>query len=174
MRQVSFACVALFFLGAQGAPRYLVVPIEDVEFLPSSYGPPRFASYPMMPQEQLSRHARSAYPEPYPQLPEEVGEALQAVERTPIYRPGSNRRSGPPGPPPPVAEARGPEGAIPVFQIPAEIRQAEDAIASGSSDYARTSHGPDYVDYGAYTGGHGAFEMRKRIEASISNFRQAF
>ena len=26
-----------------------------------------------------------------------------------------------------------------------------------SNNYAHGSHGPDYVDYGAYTGGYGAF-----------------
>merc|ERR1712038_370960 len=62
-----------------------------------------------------------------------------------------NRRAGPPPPPIPVP-------AAPAFEIPAELRQSSDAIASGSNSYGRsTPHGPDYVDYGAYTGGHGAF-----------------
>merc|ERR1711993_122764 len=49
---------------------------------------------------------------------------------------------GPPGP-----------GA---FSIPANIRATEDNLSAGSSPgYANA--GPDYVDYGAYTGGYGAF-----------------
>jgi len=42
------------------------------------------------------------------------------------------------------------------FVIPDAIRANEDNLSSGSSPgYANA--GPDYVDYGAYTGGYGAF-----------------
>ena len=30
-------------------------------------------------------------------------------------------------------------------------------VLNFSNNYAHGSHGPDYVDYGAYTGGYGAF-----------------
>merc|ERR1719400_381462 len=56
-----------------------------------------------------------------------------------------------------IAPAQRRDDGIPAFSIPAEIRQAEDAITAGSNNYAHGSHGPDYVDYGAYTGGYGAF-----------------
>jgi len=96
--------------------------------------------YYLPPQPQyIYRERRAAFPQ------EEQGQQLrgQPLIREPI--PVDNRRAGPPPP-------------APVFEIPAELRQAPDAIASGSNAYARsTPHGPDYVDYGAYTGGYGAF-----------------
>merc|ERR1711997_938778 len=49
-----------------------------------------------------------------------------------------------------------PPDAPGAFVIPDAIRANEDNLSSGSSPgYANA--GPDYVDYGAYTGGYGAF-----------------
>ena len=52
----------------------------------------------------------------------------------------------------------------PVFDIP--FRKGADAIASGSSIQSRaTPQGPDYVDYGAYTGKFWLF-----VSNSVSRF----
>jgi len=110
-------------LGAVSArPRYLVIPIEDVEFMENMELP--VYSMPGL----LHRARRQAPDEP----------SLSPSEQS--FAPAQRRDDG-----------------IPAFSIPAEIRQAEDAITAGSNNYAHGSHGPDYVDYGAYTGGYGAF-----------------
>ena len=56
---------------------------------------------------------------------------------------------------------------LPVYRMPGLMRQARqveeaelrDTQTAGSSGYAApaASAGPDHVDYGAYTGGYGAF-----------------
>merc|ERR1712242_547155 len=85
--------------------------------------------------------------QPYFYTPEAY--AGQYVYDRPQYAALENRRAGPPPPPPPGH-------APPVFDIP--FRKGADAIASGSSIQSRaTPQGPDYVDYGAYTGNHGSF-----------------
>merc|ERR1711992_515936 len=94
------------------------------------YDRPQYSPLPV-----VYRYVRSAQQEPAFNLPQSA-----ALE---------NRRAGPP-PPPPVGNAP------PVFDIP--FRKGADAIASGSSIQSRaTPQGPDYVDYGAYTGNHGSF-----------------
>ncbi len=78
-------------------PRYLVIPIEDVEFMENMELP----AYSM---QQMHHRVRR-------QAPEE-----QAVG-APIFIEPAQRRDDP--------------HAIPAFTIPAEIRQAEDAITAG-------------------------------------------
>jgi len=122
MNKILFA-FGILALGAVSArPRYLVIPIEDVEFMENMELP--VYSMPGL----LHRARRQAPDEP----------SLSPSEQS--FAPAQRRDDG-----------------IPAFSIPAEIRQAEDAITAGSNNYAHGSHGPDYVDYGAYTGGYGAF-----------------
>jgi len=114
-------------LGAVSArPRYLVIPIEDVEFMDNM-------ELPVYSMPQLHHRIRR-------QAPDE--QQISANSGAPIFLEQAQRRD---------------DSSIPAFSIPAEIRQAEDAITAGSNNYAHGSHGPDYVDYGAYTGGYGAF-----------------
>merc|ERR1711902_139785 len=50
--------------------------------------------------------------------------------------------------------------SIPVFRMPGLTRQASQASGSeayGAPHSAPAHAGPDHVDYGAYTGGYGAF-----------------
>merc|ERR1712088_746039 len=122
MNKILFA-FGILALGAVSArPRYLVIPIEDVEFMENMELP--VYSMPGL----LHRARRQAPDEP----------SLSPSEQS--FAPAQRRDDG-----------------IPAFSIPVEIRQAEDAITAGSNNYAHGSHGPDYVDYGAYTGGYGAF-----------------
>merc|ERR1712077_113220 len=93
-----FMGISTLMVVANAMPRYVLVPIEQIQFL--------------RPMPTHHRVARSAWPQP-PDAP----------------------------------------GA---FVIPDAIRANEDNLSSGSSPgYANA--GPDYVDYGAYTGGYGAF-----------------
>merc|ERR1712102_64280 len=145
----QFAAIGVFLVSALGAmadphhggPHYQTyyVPqqvqpyyaqqLYNYEAVPVGYNP--YGTYGPMPV--VYRYRRSAQQDP------RIGQ-----------EPVENRRAGPP-PPPGIPSA-------PAFEIPAELRQSSDAIASGSNSYGRsTPHGPDYVDYGAYTGGHGAF-----------------
>jgi len=115
----------LLALGAVSArPRFLVIPLEDVEFMENM-------ELPVYSMPQLNHRIRR-------QAPDE-----SATNGAPIFLDAPAQRRD--------------DGGIPAFSIPAEIRQAEDAITAGSNNYAHGSHGPDYVDYGAYTGGYGAF-----------------
>merc|ERR1711941_151077 len=119
MNKILFA-FGILALGAVSArPRYLVIPIEDVEFMENMELP--VYSMPGL----LHRARRQAPDEP----------SLSPSEQS--FAPAQRRDDG-----------------IPAFSIPAEIRQAEDAITAGSNNYAHGSHGPDYGDY---TGGYGAF-----------------
>jgi hypothetical protein len=116
----------LLVLGAVSArPRYLVIPIEDVEFMENM-------ELPVYSMPQLHHRIRR-------QAPDE--QQVSGNNGSPVFIEPAQRR----------------DDGIPAFSIPAEIRQAEDAITAGSNNYAHGSHGPDYVDYGAYTGGYGAF-----------------
>jgi len=125
MKQIILL-IGVVALGVVSArPRYLVIPIEDVEFMDNM-------QLPVYSMPQLHHRIRR-------QAPEE--QAISANNGAPIY----------------VEQAQRRDDGIPAFSIPAEIRQAEDAITAGSNNYAHGSHGPDYVDYGAYTGGYGAF-----------------
>merc|ERR1711944_71296 len=122
MNKILFAFCILALGAVSARPRYLVIPIEDVEFMENMELP--VYSMPGL----LHRARRQAPDEP----------SLSPSEQS--FAPAQRRDDG-----------------IPAFSIPAEIRQAEDAITAGSNNYAHGSHGPDYVDYGAYTGGYGAF-----------------
>merc|ERR1719151_234933 len=55
-----------------------------------------------------------------------------------------------------VARSAFPQEAQPAFAIPDGIRAAEELIAAGSGPSPAIAGG-DAVDYGAYTGGYGAF-----------------
>merc|ERR1711936_823961 len=68
--------------------------------------------------------------------------------RQPTYLSRQARSAFPDGPPGPLAG--------PAFAIPDNIRAAEGLIAAGSGPSPAIAGG-DAVDYGAYTGGYGAF-----------------
>jgi len=118
----AFGILALGVVSAR--PRYLVIPIEDVEFMENM-------ELPVYSMPGLLHRTRR-------QAPDE--QIISSSNEAQSFAPAQRRDDG-----------------IPAFSIPAEIRQAEDAITAGSNNYAHGSHGPDYVDYGAYTGGYGAF-----------------
>ena len=87
-------------LGAVSArPRYLVIPIEDVEFMENM-------ELPVYSMPQLHHRIRR-------QAPDE--QQLSANNGSPVFVEPAQRR----------------DDGIPAFSIPAEIRQAEDAITAG-------------------------------------------
>ena len=49
---------------------------------------------------------------------------------------------------------RGPEGPVPVFR---QRRQVSDEPEAAADNSRSVGYGPNYVDYGAYTGPYGAF-----------------
>jgi hypothetical protein len=128
MKQITLVFGLLAIGATYAAPRYLVIPIEDVEFMENM-------ELPVYSMPQMHYRVRRQAQEGAPAAPQAIF----------VPQPPASRRDG------------GPPDGIPPFSIPAEIRQAEDAITAGSNTYAHGSHGPDYVDYGAYTGGYGAF-----------------
>merc|ERR1712203_617161 len=96
MKQIIFL-IGVVALGVVSArPRYLVIPIEDVEFMDNM-------QLPVYTMPQLHHRIRR-------QAPEE--QAISANNGAPIY----------------VEQAQRRDDGIPAFSIPAEIRQAEDAI----------------------------------------------
>merc|ERR1711872_619930 len=86
------------------APRYLVIPIEDVDFDSSSLLP----SLPVYRIPALARQARAAQDEDS-------------------------------------------------YQIAPDPRQYQQDTSASNAYSAPAAGGPDHVDYGAYTGGYGAF-----------------
>lgn len=125
MKQIALVFCLLAVGTSYAFPRYLVIPLEDVEFAENM-------NLPIYGMSQMHHRVRRQLPDS--QLP-------SAANGAPVFLEPAQRR----------------DDGIPAFTIPAEIRQAEDAITAGSNNYAHGSHGPDYVDYGAYTGGYGAF-----------------
>merc|ERR1711892_892713 len=97
-----FIAIAALIAVSSGAPRYLVIPIEDVDFGNSNLAH-RFPIYSM---PALARQARAAQEE----------DSYQIAPRQ--YEPDTSASTG--------------------YSAPA-------------------AGGPDHVDYGAYTGGYGAF-----------------
>merc|ERR1711936_229820 len=124
MKQILLVFGVLALGAVSARPRYLVIPIEDVEFMENM-------ELPVYSMPGLLHRTRR-------QAPDE--QIISSSNDAQFIAPAQRRDDG-----------------IPAFSIPAEIRQAEDAITAGSNNYAHGSHGPDYVDYGAYTGGYGAF-----------------
>ena len=87
-------------IGAVSArPRYLVIPIEDVEFMDNM-------ELPVYSMPQLHHRIRR-------QAPEE--QLISSNNGAPVFLEAAQRR----------------DDGIPAFSIPAEIRQAEDAITAG-------------------------------------------
>ena len=81
-------------------PRYLVIPIEDVEFMDNM-------ELPVYSMPQFHHRVRR-------QSPDE--QQLSSNNGAPVFIEPAQRRD---------------DGGIPAFSIPAEIRQAEDAITAG-------------------------------------------
>merc|ERR1712012_648067 len=105
MKVLISLCVAV--AAVSSAPRYLVIPIEDVD-MSSLAG----ASIPVFRMPGLARQARQ-------------------VEEEDSYQ---------------VAP-----------YVPGQDSQASGSEAYGAPHSAPAHAGPDHVDYGAYTGGYGAF-----------------
>merc|ERR1712025_495239 len=105
-----FIALAALVAVSSGAPRYLVIPIEDVDFGNSNLRLPVYR----MPG--LARQARAAQEDQYQEPSYDAAAAFSFVPWIYIYEP--------------------------IF----------------SNAYAAPAPaGPDHVDYGAYTGGYGAF-----------------
>ena len=101
LHQIVLA-IGLLALGAASAmPRYLVIPIEDVEFMDNM-------ELPVYSMPQMHHRIRRQAPD------EQLHSAANGI---PILLEPAQRRDDPHG--------------IPAFTIPAEIRQAEDAITAG-------------------------------------------
>jgi len=125
--------VVLCAAAASALPaRYIIIPLDDVEFVDQpAYAPSMQQSYPqMMYNHRVARQLSEeepVYSSPISSRPQQV----------------ANRREGIPS----FIDAIGAAG----------IPGAADNLASGSSAYSAPPQGVDYVDYGAYTGKHGAF-----------------
>eukprot|EP00092_Neocalanus_flemingeri_P035651 GFUD01038815.1.p1 GENE.GFUD01038815.1~~GFUD01038815.1.p1 ORF type:complete len:117 (-),score=22.30 GFUD01038815.1:147-497(-) len=100
-----FIAIAALVAVSSGAPRYLVIPIEDVDF----------------------------------------GNSAMA-HRFPIYSIPALAR-----------QARAAQGEEDSYQIAPAQRQYEPEVSASNAYSAPAPAGPDHVDYGAYTGGYGAF-----------------
>eukprot|EP00095_Tigriopus_kingsejongensis_P001978 maker-scaffold886_size84816-snap-gene-0.35 protein:Tk01978 transcript:maker-scaffold886_size84816-snap-gene-0.35-mRNA-1 annotation:"hypothetical protein DAPPUDRAFT_315173" len=121
--------LAVLVASATARPRYLMVLIEDVEFVGGAPG----QGIPILPMFN-SRMAR--------QLQAEAAEF-------PPPQPNGERRQA-------QAAAGGPSESFINTIRRAGIALGDDQLEGASSLHAAPS-GPDYVDYGAYTGKGGAF-----------------
>merc|ERR1712127_235732 len=156
MGTLALTSMKVFILAALVAvsaarPRFLVIPIEDVDFEGS------MGQLPVYRMPQLARQARMAQEEqdyqngPYTvsEIPTpNVGPYAQSRDST-----KSNR-----------LQARKAQEEQDSFQSgpydeQGQYAQSRDSAQSSSNAYAApAAHaGPDHVDYGAYTGGYGAF-----------------
>jgi len=115
-----FICMSALLAVSTAMPRFLVIPLEDLEYVPQGL--------PVMYQQGLARQARQAQDgfEPNQQYLEDQEQAARR------------------------AFARQSEEGI--------YERSDDAAGSASNAYAAPhAGGADHVDYGAYTGGYGAF-----------------
>ncbi|TRY77111.1 hypothetical protein TCAL_00043 [Tigriopus californicus] len=126
----QFLVIAVLVAVASARPRYLMVPIEDVEFIGDAMDGQAIPIIPMF-------NSR-------------MGRQLEA-ENLELQPPPSQRRQG--GAP---AAAGGPSESFINTIRGAGIALGDDQLEGASSLHAAPS-GPDYVDYGAYTGKGGAF-----------------
>jgi hypothetical protein len=139
--------LSVFFFAASvtAMPRFIVIPIEDVEFMGDEFLQ-SLPVYPMYNQQQQMYNERVS---------------RQTIEEEePIYSsrpsPVAQRRDG--GQHPHGGSHQGGVSGSFIDAIGAAgIPPAGDNLVSGSSAYAAPPQGVDYVDYGAYTGKHGAF-----------------
>merc|ERR1712127_1068573 len=142
----TLTSMKVFILAAMVAvsaarPRFLVIPIEDVDFEGS------MGQLPVYRMPQLARQARMAQEE---QDSFQIGQGqfAQSMDPTQSRRLQARRaqeeqdsfQSGP-------------------YEEQGQYAQSRDSVQSSSNAYAApAAHaGPDHVDYGAYTGGYGAF-----------------
>merc|ERR1712127_505450 len=142
-----FILAALVAVSA-ARPRFLVIPIEDVDFEGS------MGQLPVYRMPQLARQARMAQ-EGQDSFQSVQGQYVQSSDPTQLRRLQARKaqeeqdsfQSGPYDEQDPYAYKK---------DAQAERR---DSVQSSSNAYAApAAHaGPDHVDYGAYTGGYGAF-----------------
>merc|ERR1712127_436295 len=152
MGTLTLTSMKVFILAALVAvsaarPRFLVIPIEDVDFEGS------MGQLPVYRMPQLARQARMAQEE---QDSFQSGQGQYAQSRDSVselsLRTQSNR-----------LQARKAQEEQDSFQSgpyeEGQYAQSRDSAQSSSNAYAApAAHaGPDHVDYGAYTGGYGAF-----------------
>merc|ERR1712127_1163840 len=137
MGTLALTSMKVFILAALVAvsaarPRFLVIPIEDVDFEGS------MGQLPVYRMPQLARQARMAQEEQ-----DSYQSPLQSPYETPKKQYAQSRDSG-------TYEEQG--------QYPQSERSDSAPSSSNAYNAAPAAHaGPDHVDYGAYTGGYGAF-----------------
>merc|ERR1712127_26308 len=135
-----FILAALVAVSA-ARPRFLVIPIEDVDFEGS------MGQLPVYRMPQLARQARMAQ-EDQDSFQSGQGQYVQSSDPTQLRRLQARKaqeeqdsfQSGP-------------------YDEQGQYAESRDSAQSSSNAYAApAAHaGPDHVDYGAYTGGYGAF-----------------
>merc|ERR1712127_1068120 len=145
MGTLTLTSMKVFILAALVAvsaarPRFLVIPIEDVDFEGS------MGQLPVYRMPQLARQARMA---------QEEQDSFQSVQGQydQSMDPTQSRR---------LRKAQEEQDSFqsnPYEEQGQQYAQSRDSAQSSSNAYAApAAHaGPDHVDYGAYTGGYGAF-----------------
>merc|ERR1712071_83356 len=142
----TLTSMKVFILAAMVAvsaarPRFLVIPIEDVDFEGS------MGQLPVYRMPQLARQARMAQEE-QDSFHSVQGQYAQSSDPT------QSRRLQ-------VRKAQEEQDSFQSgpYEEQGQYAQSRDSAQSSSNAYAApAAHaGPDHVDYGAYTGGYGAF-----------------
>merc|ERR1712071_386418 len=134
----TLTSMKVFILAAMVAvsaarPRFLVIPIEDVDFEGS------MGQLPVYRMPQLARQARMA---------QEEQDSFQIGPYETIDSLGPKKQ---------YVQSRDSETFEEQRQYPQSERR-DSAQSSSNASAAPAAHaGPDHVDYGAYTGGYGAF-----------------
>merc|ERR1712127_845984 len=147
MGTLALTSMKVFILAALVAvsaarPRFLVIPIEDVDFEGS------MGQLPVYRMPQLARQARMAQEE-QDSFPSGQGQYVQSSYSTQLRRSQARK----------AQEEQDSFQSGPYDEQGQQYAQSRDSAQSSSNAYAApAAHaGPDHVDYGAYTGGYGAF-----------------
>ncbi|CAB4058896.1 unnamed protein product [Lepeophtheirus salmonis] len=128
MNQLIFGVLCVAMLASSVSARYILVPIEDIQ----EYGyPMRQARTLYYPAYDQFRARRSPIPDEEKIYIKSEGDSINRREDLLTDVPAS-------------------------FIVPASLRSEIEPETSASSTYSKTNS-PNYVDYGAYTGGYGSF-----------------
>merc|ERR1712127_289414 len=158
----TLTSMKVFILAAMVAvsaarPRFLVIPIEDVDFEGS------MGQLPVYRMPQLARQARMAQEEqepfqsgPYEAQSSRLQARMAQEEQEPFqsgpYKAQSSRLQAR------MAQEEQESFQSGPYEEQDQYPQSERRDSAQSSSNAPAAHaGPDHVDYGAYTGGYGAF-----------------
>merc|ERR1712127_713910 len=147
MGTLTLTSMKVFILAALVAvsaarPRFLVIPIEDVDFEGS------MGQLPVYRMPQLARQARMAQEE-QDSFQSGQGQYVQSSDSTQLRRLQARKAQ---------EEQDSFQSGPYEEQDPYAYKKEQQAERRGSAQSSSNAYaGPDHVDYGAYTGGYGAF-----------------